>query len=255
MTENNINDFQPETGTHLEETPPPPADPLGQRFVDLIIKPSRLMDNVGRAPFWVLPMVIIIGVMAIFTYFTMAISGPEQMELMRDSKIMQMAGEGAWEKAYQDSLNPSSTKLLMTSVFSGLQIGVMMLLLALILGFFAKMGGGKGRIVQALGIVSWASLIPLALSSLIKLPLILQTESFYGTTLGLAALIPDGDPSSPLYQVLLTFGDFFTWWGLALLVIGFERVYSMSRGAALAAVLLPWGLLSGIMVGVGILAM
>ena len=36
----------------------------------------------------------------------------------------------------------------------------MVLLFGFILGFFARMGGGKGTFKQALGVVSWAALIP-----------------------------------------------------------------------------------------------
>ena len=67
-----------------------------------------------------------------------------------------------------------------------------------------------------------------------------------GVSIGLAALVPDPDFTSTLYQFLLTFGDFTMWWALAVLVIGVEVVYELRRGTAVVVVLLPWALLSGV---------
>ena len=70
-----------------------------------------------------------------------------------------------------------------------------------------------------------------------------------------AALVPGLETTAPLYTVLSTYGDFFSWWGLAVLVIGFQRVFGMSRNAATVSVLLPWALASAVPVGLGILFM
>jgi hypothetical protein len=83
----------------------------------------------------------------------------------------------------------------------------------------------------------------------------MQTESVYRVSIGLAALAGSEDPTAPLYQVLMTYGDFFTWWGLVLIVIGFERVFGMGRGPAALSVILPWALLSAIPLGFSLLFM
>jgi hypothetical protein len=130
---------------------------------------------------------------------------------------------------------------------------ISVLVFGLVLGFFARMGGGTGTFKQALGVVSWGALIPFVLGVAVRTPLILITSSAYRVTLGLAALVPDPDPTSPLFIVLATFGDFFTWWGLVVIVLGFERVFAMPRRSAAVAVLLPWALLQGGLVGIQML--
>ncbi len=225
------------------------------RLKDLVVAPTRLMVRVGEAPRFLLPGLLVLVVMAVFTYFTMPISGPEQMELMRDSKIMRMMPEDVWQKQYEEAMDPSPLKLAMQSVGSGFSIWVSMTVFGFILGFFVRMSGGTGSFKQALGVVSWASLIPFGIGTLVKLPLIMVTESMYRVSIGLAAFAPGDDPTSPLRQILSTYGDFFTWWGLVVLVIGFSQVFKLNRGTTVVSVLLPWALASAIPLGIGLMFM
>ena len=237
----------------------PPAEPVNDTFVgrlsDLVARPGRLMDRVGIAPRWWHAGLLICVLIGVFAWLTSPISGPEQLEMMRDSKIMSMMPEDQWQQQYEDALHPAPAKRIMTAVGAGFTAWVMVLLFGFILGFFARMGGGKGTFKQALGVVSWAALIPFGIGSLVKVPLVLATESVYRVNFGLAALAPGLEPSAKLYQVLMTYGDFFTWWGLIVLVIGFQRVFAMGRAAAATAVLLPWILCSAVPLGLTLLFM
>ncbi len=230
-------------------------DSMLGRLSDLVAKPGRLMDNVAENPRWWQPGLLIFAVMAVFTWMVAPISGPEQMEVMRDSKLMQMMPEEQWQEQYDAALNPSLLSRTLSSLGAGSTTWLMVIVFGFILGFFARMSGGQGSFKQALGVASWGALIPFVVATLIKAPLVLATGSIYGVSLGLAALMPGLEPSSPLFQVLSTYGDFFSWWGLAVLVIGFQRVFKMSRGAAVVSVLLPWALASAIPLGLALLFM
>jgi hypothetical protein len=216
------------------------SDPILQRFSDLIMKPGRLMDNVGSKTRLWLPYLLIFIIMSGFMWLITPIMNPEQIEMSKDSKLMQMMPQEAREQQYENALHPTPVMRMVQSVQAGLFVVIQTMLLGLLLGLFAKLSGGTGRAVQAMGITAWAGLIPMVLGSLVTLPVILQTESFFGTSIGLAALLPDGDPGTLLYKFLYMFGDFFSWWGVALLVIGFQRVYGLSRAAAATTVILVW---------------
>jgi hypothetical protein len=216
------------------------------RLKDLFTNPGRLMENVGAGPRWWQPGLLVCLVMIAFSWMTLPISAPEQAELMRDSKLMQMIPEDAADQQYEDARNITTAKRLTQSGIAGFTSWLMVLIFGLILGFFVRLGGGEGSFKQALGIVSWGSLPVFVISSVVKLPLILQTESVFKVNIGLAALLPGAEPGSALFQTLMTYGDFFTWWGLFLLVVGFERVFKMGRSGAVLSVLLPWVLLSAI---------
>lgn len=230
-------------------------DTLVGRMSDLITKPSRLMDHVGRAPRWVPAIFLIMVVVAGATWLITPISEPERLELMRDSRLMQMMPEEQWQAQYEQALNPSTTKLLLSSLGAGFFTGVVLLLGGVVLGFFARLSGGQGTIKQALGIMAWSSLISAGLGTVIKLPLILITESTHQSTISLAALLPNADPTSVLYQILANFTDFPTWWGLIVMILGFQLVFQMNRVAAALTVLLPWALLMAAAVGITMLVM
>jgi hypothetical protein len=211
------------------------------------------MDRIGAAPRWWHAGLLVFVAIAAVTWLTLPITGPEQLELMRDSRFMRMMPEDVWQQQYEEALDPTPAKRALNALGGGFSMWVMVLVFGFVLGFFARMGGGAGTFKQALGIVSWGALIPYVLGTLIRAPLVLATESAYRVTIGLAALAPGLEPTSPLFMVLATFGDFFTWWGLFVLVLGFERVFAMGRGAAAVAVLLPWVLLQGALLGVQML--
>jgi len=225
------------------------------RLSDLIANPARLMDNVGIRPHWWPASLLIFVLIGGFTYLTMPISAPEQMEMMRDSKVMQMVPEAAWQEQYDATLNMSQNKRLFQAVTAGVTTQVLIILFSLILGFFARMSGGQGTFRQAMGVGMWASVIPFGIASLIKLPLVLATESVFAVNLGLAALLPNSEPGSALYQVLMTYGDLLTWWGLIVLVIGFRQVFGMPQKTAVVSVILPWILMSAIPLGISLLVM
>ena len=231
------------------------GDNLVGRLRDLITRPGRLMDHVRVRPQWWVPGVLVLLIMGAFSWVTLPISGPEQMEVMRDSKIMSMVPEEQWQAQYDAALNVTAGKRAIASLQAGVMGWLSILVFGFILGFFVRMSGGKGSFRQALGVTSWAALIPFALGPIVKAPLVLATESAFRVNLGLAALMPGGEPGSPLFQFLMFYGDFLTWWGLAVLVIGFSRVFGLGRNAAITAVVLPWALLSLIPLGLAIVFM
>ena len=235
---------------------PPPVvdlnDSLVGRLRDLVIHPARLMARVGARPQWWVPGLMVMIVVAAFSWLTSPISGPEQMELMRDSKLMSMVPPEQMEAQYEAAMNPSVGKRITQSITAGLTAWIMMLIFGFVLGFFVRMSGGKGTFKQALGISSWAGLLPFALGPIVKAPLVMATESVFRVNIGLAALMPGGEPGSPVFQTLLAYGDFLTWWGLAVTVIGFSVVFGLTRKAAVTAVVLPWALLSLIPLGLSL---
>lgn len=238
---------------------PPPVvagnDSIGGRLRDLVMHPGRLMARVGARPQWWVPGLIVMVVVAAFSWLTAPISGPEQMEMMRDSKLMSMMPEDQWQAQYDAAMNPTMAKRITQAITAGLTAWIMMLIFGFALGFFVRMNGGKGTFKQALAVTSWAGLLPFALGPVIKAPLIMATESVFRVNLGLAALMPGGDPGSPVFQTLMAYGDFLTWWGLAVMVIGFSVVFGLTRKAAVTAVVLPWALLSLIPLGLSLLFM
>ena len=78
----------PESGPEVQT-----SDNLLNRFVDLVVKPGRLMDNVGRKTHLWLPYLVVFLVMSWFMWTISPIMNPEQLEMSKDSKLMQMIPE------------------------------------------------------------------------------------------------------------------------------------------------------------------
>ncbi len=193
--------------------------------------------------------------MVVFTALTTHISGPEGLEMVRETKIGQMMPADQWQQQYEDSLAPSPVKRLIDGVSAGAGIWIYNFILAAVLALFAKLAGGAGTFKQTLGVVFWAMLIPSVLVLVLRLPLIFLQQTVMGTNLGLAALAMDAERTSLIYQVLVSFGDFLTWWALAVIVIGFRQAHAFSRVTAITVAVMPWLLLTAAGVGIGRLFM
>jgi hypothetical protein len=230
-------------------------DTFGARLWALFVHPHTLMRSLKERPAWVAASLIMLVMTALYTASVVHISGPEQLELMRDSKLMRAMPEAKWQQQYQASLNPTLLKRVGSGLGGGIGTWVSAFLLAAILHGFCRMSGGKGRFKHMLSLVYWTGLIPFGLAHLLRLPLVLIKESQIGVTLGLGALAGGLGYTSFVYQLLVTYGDFAIWWALVLLVIGVKEVYELSRAAATVTVILPWALLSGVMFAISRLIM
>jgi len=163
--------------------------------------------------------------------------------------------EAQMQQQYDDALNISPAKRITQGLGAGFTTWVLVMIFSYAIAFFARMSGGEGSFRQALGVGTWAAVLPFGVASLVKLPLVLATESAFAVNIGLAALLPNGDPQSPIFHILMTYGDLFTWWGLGVMIVGYRQVFRMSSNAATVAILLPWAVLSAIPLGIGLLVM
>jgi len=226
-------------------------DNLGSRLVALIVKPGLLMEWVRERPQWLLAALVLLVVTGLFSALTIQISGPEQLELMRDTRFGQMMSDEEWETQYEENLNPTPTKRLTHALTSGVGTLFIVFIYGVLYLLFSKLAGGQGSFKQILGVTFWATIIPFALGALVRLPLIFAKQSVFGVSIGLAALAPNLELTSALYQALVAFGDFFVWWGLVVTIIGFEKVNDFTRGKAATVVIMPWLLITIALYGLG----
>jgi hypothetical protein len=227
------------------------GDNVLSRLVAVFVRPGQAMAWVQENPRWLIAALLLAIVAAVYAAATVHIASPEQMELMRDTRFGRMMSDEDWQTAYDESLAPTTTKRITTGIAGAVAIFVITLIYALVYLLFGKLAGGKGSFRMVLGVAFWAYLIPGGLGNLLKLPLIFAKQSVMEVSLGLAALAPKDDLMSAGYQALYYFGDFFAWWGLAVIIIGFQKIHGISRGQAAVVTILPWLLVTGAMYGLG----
>jgi hypothetical protein len=226
-------------------------DNIGARLVALIVKPGLLMEWVKARPLWLVAGLILLLLSALFAALTLHISGPEQMEMMRDSRFGQMMSEEEWQADYEEVLDPTPTKRLTHALTGGIGTWIIVFIYGLLFLLFGKLAGGQASFKQVLGVTYWAMIIPFALGALLRLPLIFAKQSVFGVSIGLAALAPNLEVTSALFQALVAFGDFFVWWGLVVVIIGYQKVNDFPRGKAAVVVIMPWLLITAALYGLG----
>lgn len=231
------------------------GDGFFSRLGAVFASPGRAMTGVSERPLWMVGGLILIGIMILFGAVTAHIAGPEQMELMRETRFGQMIPEEDWQDRYESALDPS----LVDRVVAGIQMAAGTWIVIFIYGLFyllfGKLAGGTGTFKQVMGVTYWAALIGFGLGYLLRLPLVLIKQSVVEVSLGLAVLAPNADVLSAKYQALTTFGDVFVWWGLIVTIIGFQKVHGFDGGKAATVTLLPWLLVSAALYGLGRLFM
>ena len=244
-------------GTWTPVTPPSPdpASPAASepgvlaRLIAVFTAPGRAMAAVRANPRWLVAGLVIMAVMALFSALTATIAGPEQIEMMKETKLGRMMTQEQLQAAEEQALNPSTAKRITSMVSAAAAGWIAVFVSGLVFLLFGKLAGGTGTFRQVMGVVFWASLISYGLGSLVKLPLIIAKHSVMEVSTGLGALAP-GDPLSLSYQLLGIF-DLFAIWAVAVMVIGFQTIHGFARGKAVVVTVLPWLFMSLVMIGIG----
>lgn len=226
-------------------------DGLLGRLVNLVVAPGKAMEAVRAWPRWVLAGLLIALCVAAFTALTTHIASPEQMELMRDTRLMRLMDEEQFQEQYEKSLDPSPTSRISSGVFAGVGTFAVSFVFALVFLLFSRLAGGRGTFRQVLGVTFWSFAIPYGLGTLLRLPLVYAKQSVMGVSFSPAALMTGADPLSAPYQAAYYFGDLFMWWGLIVAVIGFKKIHGFGTGQASLAVILPWLIVTAAIFGLG----
>jgi len=225
-------------------------DSVLARFWTIIVNPSAAMEAVRERPRVLVAVLAIILMMGAFTAATMHIAGPEQVDLMSETRFGQMMEEEDIAKMYDDYLNLTVVDRLKNGLPGGFGGAATVFVMGLVFLLFGKLAGGQGTFGQVMGVVFWANVVSMGYASLVKWPLVLAKGTMMGVSLGPAVLVSDRGLLDPLFG-LLSFLDVFTIWGVVLIVIGFEKVHGFARNKATVVVVATWLLVSLVMFGIG----
>ena len=224
------------------------SDSLIGRVIAVFASPTAAMTAVRDNPRWTMAGLILIILLGIYGATTLHISGPEQIDVMRDTRLGRMMTEEQVQDQYDHYMNLSTGDRLLAGLPAGIGVFVGILISGLIFLLFTKLAGGTGSFGQVMGVVFWASLIGVGLGTLVKWPLIYAKQSVFAVSTGLALLVPDAEPTSLIYQLLSIF-DFFAVWAVYVMVIGFAKVHGFTFGKSMIVTVMSWLLMSLVMVG------
>ncbi len=224
-----------------------------QRLINLYFSPSRTFNSLSVKPDWLTPLIISLILMATAMFLLNDVIQQEQIaaaktSIMKNDRIPDNQKEQVIEQ---------QGVMMKKFWIVGVIVGVFMMIGAYFLGGLAVwLGGnvalGKGPgYLTALSVFGYAGLVDL-ISSIIKLPLMHLNQTMRIDS-GLGMLVSKEETRSALYTFLSSF-DLFSFWQLALMIIGFSIIYKapVKKSAVLIIVMwLVWVLIKTGFAGIG----
>ncbi len=218
------------------------------RFWAILTAPEAVMEAVRHDPRWTAAALVTLLLVGFTTGATLHITGPEQMEMMENSRLMEIMPPEDIDEMWAEYDEISMSQRLTTGLQGGFGTLFAVFIMCLVYGLFGKLAAGTGTFRQVMGVCFWASYVGLGLSSLLKLPIVLSKGSSLDVSIGPAILFAGNGPTDAVFQFLSIF-EFFTLWAVWLMIVGFERIHGFSRGKAAAVVVPAWLLMSLVMFG------
>ncbi len=228
------------------EAPPPeagtePAPSAFGRIPGVFFSPVRTMESIARRPTWLLPLLLWTIISVAVTSILIPRIDFDKMMRARLERGGQTVPEDRIEAAVamQKRLAPilyNAVAFVTPTIFS-------LLVAAVFWGSFKSFGWDL-TFRQAFGVTTHAFL-PGVLGSLIFIPVLLKQQSADPSALGdmlrsnLGFLV---ERKSAVLHALLQSVDLFSFWTLALLVVGLAAATRVSRKSAAAIVIVVWAL-------------
>lgn len=225
--------------------PPPPAPesvPLSESFgriPGVFFSPVRTLESIARRPTWLLPLLL-------WTFVSMTVTSILIPRIDFDRMMrarLEKGGQTVPEERIQTAV--AMQKRLAPILYNAIAFvtpTILSLLVAAVFWGSFKSFGWDLAYKQAFGVTTH-SFLPGVLGSLIFIPVLLRQQSADPTTLGdllrsnLGFLV---DRKSAVLHALLQSIDVFSFWTLALLVVGLAAAARVPRKTAAGVVIAVW---------------
>jgi hypothetical protein len=211
------------------------------RLIGVLISPRKTFAAIAGHPTWGTAMVVLVLILSGVSYL-MALRTDHE-DVTRGS--MAQLGIEIPEEEMQKSIERAEKTGPLTSLLGGLFVPVIGLLLALVFMVVFKLIASDLDFGSSLSVVLH-SMMPLAVSSLLSIPVILSKSTIgfedirNGSLLASnPAFLASEETSAPLRSLLSSL-DVFTFWTLILLAIGYSQAGKMPLRKAGITVFVLW---------------
>jgi hypothetical protein len=223
------------------------------KLLTVLTAPRKTMESLSDRPAWWIALVAIALLVSLSAALTSHISGPEQMEMMKQSRFGErFAHTPEYQAKIDEAAHPTIAGRIRTSIVGSISVLIGLVVGGLLWHVVCRVAGGVGSLKQTFAIVMLGDWIAVGLNSILKAPLILaKGQDSMTVTFSLAALLPEKDPTASTFRLLTTFTDLFALWALVVTVIGFQVVHRFGKGKAWGVGLIPWLVYMGLLYGLG----
>jgi hypothetical protein len=225
------------------------------RIGRVLFAPASTFASIARRPGWALALLVLCSTTLVVKLLVEPRIDPESLGAFLEERGLPA---DKIDEAVEQQLSPSGARRYVGIVTALGGAGLFYVLTAAVFFAGARLFGGEIDFRRALA-TTVHGLLPFLVATLVAIPVILSRESisfretFSGNFLASHAGVFAGEEAGAMTQALLSSVDLFSIWCIVLLVIGFATVARLSRGAAVATVLVPW--LIGIAIKVGFAAL
>jgi len=215
------------------------------RLIGALVAPGETFRSIAERPTWLPPLLILVLLGVAVGYVVQMKVDPEEMVRGQAGMFGAEVPQAEIDKAVESVENRSAAAKAALAVLGLLiQAAVYFVVAGLFTGAF-KAFGSEIDYMRSLA-TTLHGYMPLAVGSLLNLPLMLSRESLTfedamnsGVLVSsLKALAPED--ASPILESLLGSFDLFTIWTLVLLTIGYKAVAKVSTAVASGIVILFW---------------
>ncbi len=215
------------------------------RIIGIFTSPRETFVSIDKKPTWLVPFLISILFVIIFTFI--------EMDIRLQDQIAGLQARGApQEQIDMRSQGQAIGKYLGgVMMIIGTLVGWVILSAIFLFGGNTVMGG-EAKFKKVFSVVAWSSLIGV-LGGIIKTPIILSKGTAQGVSTSLALLLPIPEPGqsgSVLYRLLNQF-DGFMIWTIVLYIFGLAVVYKFTTKKSATLVISLWIIWIIISVAVG----
>ena len=210
-----------------------------QRIVNLFTSPATLFGHLASKPDWAAPLVILILLFAGTGVWLNDIIKAEQIELVKEQiRSSERVPDSQKDEQIEAQTGAMEKFWVVGYAAGGLFICVAYFSGALFLMLAAKVtSSGSVPYKAVLSVFGYSMLIDV-LAGLIKAPLMYVNKTIFVHT-GLGLLFAPDERSSVAYAFLSKF-DLFTFWQLAILILGMSILYKMPKGKSAGIVVGLW---------------
>lgn len=247
----------------MKEPTTPSADangPVGfgeavARIGRVLIAPAATFAEIARRPGWAVALLLLCSTTLVVKLLVEPRIDPESFSAFLEDRGVP---SDQIEEAVEQQLSPSPARRYvgMVGAFGG--AALFYVVTSALFFACARLFGGELDFRRALA-TTVHGLLPFFVAAIVAIPVILSRasipfeETFSGNFLASHAGVLAGEETGAVARSLLSSVDLFSIWCVVLLVIGFGSVARLSRGAAVATVLIPWLIGVGLKTGVAAL--
>lgn len=221
------------------------------RIGRVLIAPATTFAEIARRPGWAVALLLLCSTSLVVKLLVEPRIDPESLAAYLEGRGVEAE---QIEQAIEQQLSPSPARRYVGMVTGFGGAALFYVVTSALFFACARLFGGELDFRRALAATAHG-LLPFFVASIVAIPVILSRasipfeETFSGSFLASHAGVLAGDETGAVARALLSSVDLFSIWCVVLLVIGFGAVARLSRGAAVATVLVPWLIGVGLKVG------